>query len=188
MSKPSSVRESIERHLAGIAKVAEAAGTIEKIAAAIERTLSVGGKILTCGNGGSAAEALHLAEEMMGCFCRKRIPLAAVCLASDPTAITCIANDYGYEEVFARQVEGLGRKGDILVALSTSGKSPNVLKALERARRLELTTIGLLGRPGSPAEGLCDLALTVSAADSAQIQEIHLLTTHLILEHLDARF
>jgi D-sedoheptulose 7-phosphate isomerase len=180
--------ESIERHLAGIARIADAAGMIEKIAVAVERTLSAGGRIYTCGNGGSAAEALHLAEEMIGCFCKKRIPLAAVCLASDPAAMTCIANDYGFEELFARQVEGLARKGDMLVALSTSGRSPNILKALERARRLGLTTVGLLGKPGSPAETVCDLALTIPAPNSAEIQEIHLLAIHLILEHLDSRF
>lgn len=188
MVKRSPLRESLERHLAGIGRIVDATDEIEKIAAALERALLVGGRILTCGNGGSAAEALHLAEEMIGCFCKKRIPLAAICLASDPAAMTCIANDYGYEELFARQVEGLGRKGDILVALSTSGRSQNILNALERARRVGLTTIGLLGPPGSPAEALCDLALTVRAANSAQIQEIHLLAIHLILEHLDERF
>ncbi|HVP09825.1 MAG TPA: SIS domain-containing protein [Phycisphaerae bacterium] len=188
MTEQSPLRASLGRHLAGIAGIVESAETIEKMAAAIERTLSAGGRVLTCGNGGSAAEALHLAEEMIGCFGKKRIPLAAMCLASDPTAITCIANDYGYEEVFARQVEGLGRKGDTLVALSTSGRSTNVLRGLQTARRLSLATIGLLGKPGSPAEDLCDIALTVSVADSAQIQEIHLLAIHLILEHLEARF
>jgi D-sedoheptulose 7-phosphate isomerase len=188
MSQESPLRESMERHLAGIAKITDAAETIERIAATVERTLSGGGKILTCGNGGSASEALHLSEEMIGCFGKKRIPLAAVCLSSDPTAITCIANDYGYEELFARQVEGLGRKGDLLVALSTSGRSPNIVKALERARQLHLTTIGFLGQPGSPAEAVCDIALTIPALNSAGIQEIHLLAIHLILEHLDARF
>jgi D-sedoheptulose 7-phosphate isomerase len=178
MVNQSPMRASIEWHLAGIGR----------IAGAVEGTLSAGGRVLTCGNGGSAAEALHLAEEMIGCFCKKRVPLAAICLASDPAAMTCIANDYGYEELFARQVEGLGRTGDVLVVLSTSGRSPNILRALERARRLGLATIGLLGRPASPAEALCDLALTVNAPTSAQIQEIHLLAIHLILEHLDARF
>jgi D-sedoheptulose 7-phosphate isomerase len=188
MAKGPLIRESLARHLDAIATAAHSAEAIEKIAAAIDRVLSAGGRILTCGNGGSAAEALHLSEEMIGCFSKKRMPLAAICLASDPTAMTCIANDYGYEELFARQVEGLGRKGDMLVALSTSGKSPNVVRALERARRLGLTTVGLLGLPDSPAEALCDLALTVQVPNSAHVQEIHLLAIHLILEHLDARF
>lgn len=179
---------SIERHLTALATMATSARAIEEIAGAIGEALSAGGKILTCGNGGSAAEALHLAEEMMGCFSKKRVPLAAVCLAADPAAMTCIANDYGYEELFARQVEGLGRKGDILVALSTSGRSPNIVRALQRARSLQLTTVGLLGKPGSPAQQYCDLALNTDAANSAQIQEIHLIATHLILEYLDARF
>lgn len=167
--------------------MSEAAETIGRIAAALAQALRRGGKILTCGNGGSAAEALHLAEEMIGRFCRERAPLAAVCLSADPTVLTCIANDYGFEEIFARQVEGLGRKGDVLVALSTSGRSPNVVRALKRAREKGLTTIGLLGKQGSAAERWCDLALILNAMDNAHRQEAHLIAIHLILEHLDAR-
>jgi D-sedoheptulose 7-phosphate isomerase len=149
------------------------------------RTLASGGKVLTCGNGGSAAEALHLAEEMIGRFSRDRAPFAATCLCADPAAMTCIANDYGFEELFARQVQGLGNKGDMLVTLSTSGKSPNIVKALERAREIGLTTVGLLGKAGSPAEASCDFALTTPAEHSSHVQEIHIVAIHLFLEHLD---
>ena len=186
MSSSSQIRQSLERRTNLVAGLFEQAPVIERIASTIGETLRRGGRILTCGNGGSAAEALHLAEEMMGRFSRDRRPFAAVCLSADATALTCIANDFGYEEIFARQVEGLGQKGDALVALSTSGKSPNIVRALERARSLGLTTIGLLGSPGSPAESRCDVALTPSAAHSAHTQEAHLITIHLILEHLDA--
>jgi len=188
MGKATSLQDSIERHLAALARLGESAEAVERIAAAMERTLKADGRILTCGNGGSAAEALHLAEEMIGCFSKKRRPLAAVCLASDPAAMTCIANDFGYEELFARQVEGLGRKGDMLVALSTSGRSPNIVRALQRARSLQVTTVGLLGPAGSLAQEHCDLVLNANAADSAGVQEIHLVVTHLLLEYLDARF
>ncbi|MCG8403632.1 MAG: SIS domain-containing protein [Phycisphaerales bacterium] len=182
---PSQIRESINKHLASLQRIADASGTIEHIAKTIEQALASGKKILTCGNGGSAAEALHFAEEMMGRFSRDRAPMAAVCLSADPAAMTCISNDYGFEEVFARQVQGLGKKGDVLVALSTSGKSPNILKALRRGRETGLVTVGLLGRPGSPAESDCDIAFTSDAGHSAHIQELHLLIIHLVLEYLD---
>jgi len=187
MPTPPSLRQSMEAHLASLGRIVDAADTIEHIAQAIQQALDSGKKVLTCGNGGSAAEALHLAEEMMGRFSRDRPPMAAVCLAADPAALTCIANDYGYEEVFARQVAGLGQTGDVLIALSTSGKSPNILKALQKGRELGLTNIGFLGQPGSPAEGLCDLALTTQADHSAHIQELHLVVIHLLLEYLDER-
>ena len=182
-----SIRASLDAHVQALASLSEAADTIERIIASLVQTLSRGGKVLTCGNGGSAAEALHLAEEMMGRFHRDRAPLAAICLSADPTALTCIANDYGFEETFARQVEGLGRKGDALVALSTSGESPNIVRALRRARQLGLTTIGMLGEHGSAAEKWCDLALVLTSMDEAHRQEAHLMAIHVILEHLDAR-
>ena len=188
MTPDEKLRHSIESHIGSVNAITGLADAILLIAGRLEETLNAGGKILTCGNGGSAAEALHLAEEMIGCFSRKRRPLAAVCLAADSTAMTCIANDYGYEAIFARQVEGLGRKGDALVALSTSGRSPNIVSALERARTLGLTTIGFLGKPGSPAEAFCDHVLNTPGRNSAHIQEVQLVATHLILEYLDERF
>lgn len=185
MPRSSAIRQSIGRHLASLETVVDAAQSIEQIAAAFVRALSNGGKILTCGNGGSAAEALHLAEEMIGRFSRDRAPFAATCLCADPAAMTCIANDYGFEELFARQVQGLGRKGDVLVALSTSGRSPNIVKALQRGREIGVTTVGLLGKPGSPAESFCDIAFTTPAPHSSHIQEVHIVVMHLILEYLD---
>ena len=160
------------------------------VAAMIEKLVNIskaGGKIITCGNGGSAAEAMHLAEELMGRYKRSRPPIAAICINADPTALTCIANDWEYAEVFARQVAGIGKSGDALVVLSTSGKSASILRALERARANSITTIGLLGPAGSPAEPLCDLALTVPATVAAShVQELHLVFIHLLLERFDA--
>lgn len=182
------IRQSIDRHLASIGKIADCSEIIQRIARRIEEVVRGGGKVMTCGNGGSAAEALHLAEEMMGRFSKNRAPIAAVCLCADATALTCIANDFGYEEIFARQVEGLGRKGDVLIGLTTSGKSANVVKALAKAKSLGIGTIGLLGLPGSAAEKFCDLAFMSSVSETACIQELHLIVTHLILEYLDAKF
>lgn len=182
------IESQIDARRSGVDALRLCAPAIERIIGMIEGTLRAGGKLLTCGNGGSAAEALHLSEELIGRYKQDRAPLAAVCLAADPTALTCIANDFGYEEVFARQVRGLGRAGDVLVVLSTSGKSANLLKALEAAKTGGMQTIGLLGAPGSPAEALCDVALTPVVASSAIVQELHLTTIHLILDALDAAF
>lgn len=183
-----SMADSYREHLASLGRVAALVPVIERVAGMLGDVLRAGGKVLTCGNGGSAAEALHLAEEMIGRFALNRRPLAALCLSADPTAITCISNDYGYEDVFARQVRGLGRAGDLLVGLTTSGKSPNVLRAFETARDMKIATVGLLGPPGSPAEALCEIALTGGGMKAPHIQEMHLLAIHLILEQLDQAF
>jgi D-sedoheptulose 7-phosphate isomerase len=143
--------------------------------------------VLTCGNGGSAAEAMHLAEELVGRYRTSRAPIGAVCLNADPTALTCIANDFGFEEVFARQVTALARPGDLLVAFSTSGRSPNVVRALEEARRAGARTLGLLGGAGAPAAELCECALVVRGVDSAAVQEAHQAIMHMLCEALEPR-
>src|SRR5438876_2487544 len=124
----------------------------ERIAAVAVQTLRAGGKILSCGNGGSAADAMHLAEELIGRYRSNRRSLPGVCLTADATALTCIANDFGFDEVFARQVEGLGAKGDLLVCFSTSGNSPNILRALDVARPRSVRTVALLGKDGGQAK------------------------------------
>jgi D-sedoheptulose 7-phosphate isomerase len=161
---------------------------INRIVDLLIRTLQLGNKLLTCGNGGSAAEAMHLTEELVGRFSRRRRPLASICLSSDPTILSCIANDFGFDEVFARQIEGLASPGDGLMVLSTSGKSPNILRALESARGNGIKTIGLLGPRESPAERLCDLALTLDDVGPARVQEMHLVVIHMMLEKIDATF
>ncbi len=185
MALADDIRQSIAARRDMLDALAASADTVAAIAEAIARALAAGRKVLTCGNGGSAAEALHLSEEMIGRFSRDRAPLAAISLSADPTALTCIANDFGFEAIFARQVAALGAKGDVLVALSTSGRSPNILRALEAARQKGLNTIGLLGRPGNPAQALCDIAFTPNVGTSAHVQELHLMVIHLVLEHLD---
>ena len=151
-------------------------------------TLEAGGMVLTCGNGGSAAEALHLAEELSGRYRTNRAALRGLSLCADPTALTCIANDFGFDHVFARQVEALGRPGDLLVAFSTSGKSANLVRALHVARDRGLATLGLLGGEGGPCLALCDHAVVVHGVDGAGVQEVHQMVMHMLCEACEARF
>jgi D-sedoheptulose 7-phosphate isomerase len=162
--------------------------TFDQIAAAAVQTLRAGGKILSCGNGGSAADAMHLAEELIGRYRSNRRSLPGVCLCADATALTCIANDFGYDEVFARQVEGLGTKGDLLVCFSTSGNSPNILRALDAAKRRGVKTVALLGKDGGQAKGRADFELIVGSTDTARIQESHTLILHALLEVVEREF
>jgi D-sedoheptulose 7-phosphate isomerase len=159
--------------------------TFERIASLAVATLKSRGKILTCGNGGSAADALHIAEELLGRYKGNRRPLASVCLNADPTLLTCIGNDFGFDEVFARQVEGLGGKNDLLVCFSTSGNSANILRALEAARRVGTKSIALLGKGGGKAKGKADLELIVASSDTARVQEAHTLILHALLEVIE---
>lgn len=152
---------------------------------AITRILNGGGTLYTCGNGGSAAQALHLAEELIGRYRNDRAPHRAICLNADPTALTCIANDYGYENVFSRQCDALLDDGDGLLVLTTSGNSPNILNALKIARKKNATTIGLLGNDGGACGELCDHHIIVPLTDSAHIQEAHQVMIHLICEALE---
>lgn len=146
-----------------------------------------GRTIFTAGNGGSAAQALHLSEELIGRYRGNRPAHAAVCLNADPTALTCIANDFGFDEVFARQCEALLERGDVLIVLSTSGKSANIIAALNVARQRGATTIGLLGGDGGSCAPLCDHAIVVPAADSAHVQEAHQVVIHLLCEAAETR-
>ena len=152
---------------------------------AILESLIKGGKLLTCGNGGSAADAMHLAEELVGRYNRERRALAAICLNADPTAITCICNDYGYEHVFSRGIEALAKPGDVLVGFTTSGNSTNVIRAYEAAKKIGVTTILLSGKDGGKAKGSCDHEIIVPSNNTARIQEVHTLVLHQWLEKLD---
>lgn len=144
----------------------------------IRDALKSGGKLLTAGNGGSAADALHLAEELVGRFDKERPSLPAICLCADPTLLTCIGNDYGYDQVFARQVQGLGRPGDVFVVFTTSGNSNNLILALESAKRQKLHTIAVLGKSGGKAKGLADQEIIVPSTVTARIQELHTFVLH----------
>jgi D-sedoheptulose 7-phosphate isomerase len=142
------------------------------------QTLRHGGKILFCGNGGSAADSQHLAAELTGRFIKDRKPLAALALSTDTSALTSIGNDYLFDEVFARQVSGLGRHEDLLIGISTSGNSNNVVRAVEEADKLGMTTVGLLGRDGGKLRSLCSHSIVVPSHVTARIQECHILIGH----------
>jgi len=148
-------------------------------------TLRSGGTLLACGNGGSMCDAMHFAEEWTGRFRKDRAALPAIAF-SDPSQLTCIANDFGFDEVFARSVEAYGKPGDLLVAISTSGGSPNILRALEKARAKGLKTVGLLGKGGGKALPLCDVAIVVPlATTSDRIQEVHIKVLHIAIEAVE---
>ena len=151
---------------------------VERIASALAAALQAGGKVMLCGNGGSAADSQHIAAELSGRFVDDRRPLAGLALSTDSSALTCIGNDYGFDFVFERQVRGLGRAGDCLVLISTSGKSANLLRAAEAARAMGITSIGLLGRDGGPLRALCDDAVVVPSQTTARIQEAHIFIGH----------
>jgi D-sedoheptulose 7-phosphate isomerase len=159
--------------------------TFQKIAAAAVTTLKSGGKILTCGNGGSAADAMHLAEELVGHFRNHRPSLPAISLVADGTLLTCIGNDYGFDHVFSRQVEGLANANDLLVCFSSSGNSPNILQALAAARAKGVKSVALLGKGGGPAKGKADLEIIIANSDSGRIQEAHTLILHALLEVIE---
>ena len=150
--------------------------------------LKRGCRILICGNGGSAADAQHFAAELSGRYVKERRALAGIALTTDTSALTAIGNDYGFDHIFSRQVEALGRPGDLLVAISTSGNSPNIIRAVTSAKELGVRTLGLLGRDGGQLAGLMDDALVVPSTVTARIQEIHQMIYHFWCEALDAHF
>lgn len=155
---------------------------ISEIGERCKQAVADGYKILLCGNGGSAADAQHLAAELIGRFVKERRSLAAVALTTDTSILTSIANDYSYDTVFERQVEGLGRAGDVLIGISTSGNSENVLRAMKKARDIGMHTIGLTGEDGGKLKSICDLTLIVPSRITARIQEMHILAGHIICE------
>jgi len=158
---------------------------VERAAEMISARLAAGGKLLIFGNGGSAADAQHIAGELVNRFLQERKALPAIALSTDGGVLTCIANDTGFENVFARQIEALGRAGDVCVAISTSGQSPNIVVACAQARSQGIKVIGLLGRDGGKVAPLCDLALIVPSDDTQRIQETHNLIGHILCELIE---
>lgn len=154
----------------------------EKCSRIFADTLRNGNTIFWCGNGGSASESSHLAVELIGRFKNSRNPLPSVSLNSDSAAITCIANDFGYDQIYARQLEALAKQGDLLIALSTSGNSENILNVLRIARMKSVTSISLLGKGGGLAMSLSDHSIVIKSEETARIQEIHLLLGHTFCE------
>ncbi|HEX7639376.1 MAG TPA: D-sedoheptulose 7-phosphate isomerase [Burkholderiaceae bacterium] len=170
--------DNLTEHLALFNELGKLAPEVAAAADLLVESLRAGGKVMFCGNGGSAADSQHLAAELTGRFIEDRRPLAALALSTDTSALTCIANDYSFAEVFERQVRGLGRAGDCLVGISTSGNSENVLRAMTTARELGLRTVGLLGRTGGRLKALSDVAIVVPSPTTARIQEAHILVGH----------
>jgi D-sedoheptulose 7-phosphate isomerase len=180
------VNESLRQHIATIgALLADQVPTIEKCGAAIVGAIAAGKKILLCGNGGSAADAQHIATEFVGRYEAERRGLPAIALTTDTSLLTAVGNDYGFERVFSRQVEALASEGDVLIGITTSGNSPNVLAAVMAARQKGCTTIGLTGANGKKLAALCDLAVLVPSDRTARIQEAHITIGHLWCEMTD---
>jgi len=162
----------------------------EKLKKAIEviyNALKNGNKILICGNGGSAADSQHFAAEIVGRFKLERNGLPAIALTTDTSILTAIGNDYGFDKIFERQVEALGKEGDVLVGISTSGNSENVIKAVNKAKEMGIYTIGLLGKGGGKLKDIVDLALIAPSNNTARIQECHLTIYHVICEEVEKR-
>ena len=172
--------EYLDGHQKVLAKLEASKGDIQQAAERCIAALASGHKLLICGNGGSAADAQHMAAELVGRFIADRPALAAVALTADPPALTAIANDYGYDDVFSRQVAGLANAGDVLIAISTSGSSPSVLAACMQARALGCEIVGLTGRDGGALKGCCDTTVIAPADDTAHIQECHIVVVHLL--------
>ena len=178
---------SLKEHLKAIEALLDSRlGDIDAAGRLIWEALKAGNKILLCGNGGSAADAQHIAAELVGRYEQQRRAFPAISLTTDTSALTALGNDYGYEAVFARQVEALGVSGDVLIAISTSGKSSSVVKAADQARALGCKTIALTGCSGEPLASHCDLAVVVPSDRTSRVQEAHITIGHLWCEMVDA--
>jgi len=174
--------------LDGLSKAVQSAdlrATTHTIARAVADALKAGNKLLLIGNGGSAADAQHIAAEIVGRYKQERPGWAAIALTTDTSALTAIANDYGFEQVFARQVQGLARRGDVLFALTTSGRSPNIIAALKVARDLGVTTIGFTGTKGESMRASCDHLFVSPTDDTPVIQQIHMMAMHAICDEVE---
>lgn len=161
---------------------------IDRAGQMILATLRRGGKLLLCGNGGSAAEAAHFATELVGRYAKTRRSLPAIALSSDGSLVTCIGNDFGYEQIFARQISGLAKAGDLVVVLTSSGNSANILAALQEAKKLNVESLAFLGRGGGKAKGLATCDLIMPGQSGAAAQEAHLFLIHHFCELIDAEF
>lgn len=168
----------------------ETSGYLDVVGQAAEEMVTClknGNKIILAGNGGSAADAQHFAGEIVGRFMMERKALAAVSLCVDPSVMTCIGNDYGYDAVFERQLQGIGREGDVLIAISTSGNSKNLINAVSLAKEMNMKSVGFLGKNGGKLKDMCDYALVVPSDSTPRIQEIHTFTVHVLCEFIEQK-
>ncbi len=186
---PKQIFESaISEHLEVVRDLARQQDVIEAIALGMTSAILGGGKILWCGNGGSAADCQHLAAEIVGRFRRERRGLPSIALTTDSSILTAVANDYGYQCVFSRQVEALARPGDVLVGISTSGNSQNVIMALEQGRSMGVTTVAMTGAGGGKMGAIADFTLAVPSTETARIQEAHILVGHVLCDWVELRW
>lgn len=181
------IKQMIGESAKAMAGMTKLAPQIENAAKTVEKALKAGNKVLLAGNGGSATQAAHIAAEFTGRYKKDRKPLPGIALTADLAAITAIANDYGYERVFSRQLEALGDKGDVFIALSTSGNSKNLMSALEAARKKGIASISLLGRGGGKMKGMADLDIIIPSENIPRIQECHLTVLHIVCEAVEER-
>jgi phosphoheptose isomerase len=187
MSHLPQFRDAIAAATETLRSLSSLEGQMVEAADLIEQCLRAGNKLLVCGNGGSAADASHFATELVVRFAKDRPAQPAICLASDGGLLTAAANDYGFNEIFARQVAAFGQSGDALICLTTSGKSKNVVRALEEAKARKLKTIAFLGRDGGSTIGMADVDLLVRSDSTARIQEAHQLLLHVLCETIESR-
>ena len=180
--------KNILEHKKLVSNLESIASNVDDSSVLILKSLQNKGCIFFCGNGGSAADSQHLAAEFTGRFVRERRSISGIALTTDTSALTAIGNDYGYDEIFARQLEGLAKAGDCLVAISTSGNSSNIVRAIEKAKEIGVSTIGLLGRDGGIIKEICDVAVVVPSQTTARIQEMHILIGHTWCEEVDEIF
>jgi len=182
------LNKCLESHIETAKKMQELIPLVEKAGELATKTLKNGGKVLICGNGGSAADAQHIAAELSGRFKKERIALAGIALTTDTSALTAIGNDYGYEYVFSRQVEALANEGDLLIGISTSGNSLNVIKAIESAKKIGCKVVTLTGKSGGEMKDLGDVNIVIPSNDTPRIQEMHIMVGHMICAIIDEEF
>jgi phosphoheptose isomerase len=178
--------DHIDALTAGLRDVHERSDVLVAVGAELIRTLGSGGRVLIAGNGGSAAQSQHFATELVGRFKRERAAYAVIALCADSSVLTAIANDYGYDQIFSRQVQALGRPGDILVALSTSGESENIVQAARAAREQGLVVIAVTGQSPCRLQRLADIAVGVASTDTPLVQELHMVLLHLLCDVVEA--
>ena len=182
------VKNNFTEHLKTLNDTESLKDKILEFSKLIIKALKRGNKIIWCGNGGSAADSMHLSTELIGRFKSNRKSLSSISLSADSGAITCIANDYGFEHIFSRQLEGVGKSGDVLVCLTTSGNSLNIIKAIKAAKSLNIITITLSGNKGGKCIGLSDLELIIPSQSTARIQEMQIFIGHIICDYIEENF
>ncbi len=185
---PLDIDAILSAHAQAVASIGALAPRIHDAAERMLRVLGHGGQIYVCGNGGSAADSQHFAAELAGRFERERRGLPVVALTTDTSALTSIGNDYGFEHIFRRQLEALARPGELLIVLSTSGNSTNIVRTVEHAREHNIQTVGLLGRDGGRLASLVDVPLTVPVDNTARIQEAHIVILHMLCEAVESGY